>query len=76
VKRNFETGSITPAKPVGRRGMYDQATIAPLTKQCVDVARALQNVADAPSIRRFLLSKGISPAPSEQWIIDHKKVFE
>ena len=44
-----------------------------VAKQCVDVARALRNVADAPSIRRFLVSKGISPAPSEQWIIDHKK---
>jgi len=73
MKRSFDTGSITPAKPKGRLGVYDLAIIAPLVKQCVDVARALQNMADAPPIRRFLVSKGISPASSERWIMDHKK---
>jgi len=73
VQRQFETGTINPPKPTGRRAVYDKDQIAPLIKQCVDDARELQTVADAPFIRRYLLEKGISPCPSERWIIDHKK---
>ena len=73
MKRLLETGTISPSQSPGRDCVYDKDQIAPLIKQCVDDAREQQKVADAPSIRRFLLNEGISPCPSEHWILDHKK---
>ena len=73
MQRQFETGTISPFKSPGRRAVYDKDLIAPLIKQFVDDARELQKVADAPCIQRFPLGKGISPCPSERWIVDHKK---